>query len=1017
MLLIKFIKLRRILCLPDSNRDETSASILPQSIFSALNQIETIFLDQGRGNTQSAIKGAAHLRASIQDGGTNLFFQRIEAFLRDPQCKKELDKAELPLTDIEDALAFLSVMFQWMSNTEEKSEQPFLSSHEKEPTSKNQLVLFAKQFTEFNPENREMLFFLMEASATNPKLTAYLQKNDLSKIVKEAISKLGITAVKNLCLVLFNSPLLVHTEEILNVALKRGRMHLKSIHFICDAMVKSPATETGFQSELTYSLLTEVVCTLGEEQAETLWNTIFSKPHWIEHFFSLNTFAVRLNKDRVLIFIEEIKIESNWENFKNKIQKQILSQQVQDQTDAPLDPLLQARPQTGLDTKFSLSQNEIQFITQQYSHLKQQEEKLALISDTELAAFRQVQITAFKSEPSDQIIKLHMIALMLEYLKRITKVRPDRLQILDLLAFLYNTSSDRLAQVKLNEQGSAVISMLAVYMGLLGRNIDIITSIPLARANSVKYKCFYTAFGITCDVNANEEPNVSHSNTQVIYGSLKSFELAFLYGQIGLNNDMSSSVGHIQQDLAILQESDSLCIEDNFTKIYYPLKSDFAKNGFCSAVCEFIDNFTGDNLESNLLIHLGKLFPTLNINQNHLKPWVHFATGAKKLVRDKDYTLINGKISLNDNRHALPTYEPLKHRHRLLQFLQVRHQVCITQPKGIMARTSHSEHLKRYHRLFGLPHNLDTAIERTTLENLSQTVATLTTGSTAATHRDEKEQVSIKPVAEKTDQPMPQVVSDRQIKKEAPHAQKTMPPATTRLNHLCSSLQDLFFALPNNIRLNHLAQWGEVFSSIDHYIESTIKHFKITENIENEIEIQVWFQLLKTWSGSSLQTALERCPLSKNTFNGFPTHQIEYKLSQFLLEMLQKNSILSKLLVNPECLAYTRELLTVLSIDDTTTLLKQLLSIHFSSNNVITEAFKIAVEKIVTKKESVASFTQLLCHNSREAKNDKSSYPVSTFGTFFHFCKKSSETNLRKRLAENSASKYAGLSLQITKSQ
>ena len=176
-----------------------------------------------------------------------------------------------------------------------------------------------------------------------------------------------------------------------------------------------------------------------------------------------------------------------------------------------------------------------------------------------------------------------LIASMIYANEEIYKQTPRVVQIISLLYFVegYIQHFNLILEILTGEGKTLTISFLALYLAILGNNVDILTSSPvLAERDAKDRKKFYNLFGIKCDYCRIDSANniffgnklqYEHYNANIVYG-----DGANLIGDI-LRSDFLGKKGRGDRsfDFIIIDEIDNICI-DNLRNIV-----------------ELIDNFPG----------------------------------------------------------------------------------------------------------------------------------------------------------------------------------------------------------------------------------------------------------------------------------------------------------------------------------------------------------------------------------------------------------------------------------------
>ena len=133
-----------------------------------------------------------------------------------------------------------------------------------------------------------------------------------------------------------------------------------------------------------------------------------------------------------------------------------------------------------------------------------------------------------------------------------------------IVALNSNKDQGRLLQVATGEGKSTIISVLAIFNGLKGRKIDIITSSPVLAERDAKEKAkLYKMFHLNCSDNNDKSLYIKGAKDcykkDIVYGEASQFQFDTLrdeYSQLG-------TLAGRKCDIAIVDEVDSMLIDDS----------------------------------------------------------------------------------------------------------------------------------------------------------------------------------------------------------------------------------------------------------------------------------------------------------------------------------------------------------------------------------------------------------------------------------------------------------------------
>ncbi len=392
--------------------------------------------------------------------------------------------------------------------------------------------------------------------------------------------------------------------------------------------------------------------------------------------------------------------------------------------------------------KFPLSPEDLASIKVDYINILQHQSSLYELSLEALKTNAKSCTTTWR-EHRDRAARQHLIAIILELIRRFYKISVYDTQILSFLALLQDTGEGfkgRIAQIKTGEGKSTIIAMLAVFMGCQGEFVDVITSSEyLAKRDCEKYTPFFEALGLTashiCDANTQQ----SHFYGQILFGISTDFEFALLRDglhQTQLRKSMRD--GKLQDrtfDVSINDEIDSLFLDMARNSALLSLPSDVD----ISWIYEVIYNFSiQDEVKimepSQQVKHLrlalmtfmdGKyadLIPTFS--DLRLKHWLQSAyfamqkkhEGEHYVVKTTEESTAHGKqyvdgIVIMDVKTGRP-HEGCQWQHGAHQFLQLKHKLPFTPESFTAASIAHPTFFKLYKQILGLTGTMGEKVER-----------------------------------------------------------------------------------------------------------------------------------------------------------------------------------------------------------------------------------------------------------------------------------------------------------------
>lgn len=148
-----------------------------------------------------------------------------------------------------------------------------------------------------------------------------------------------------------------------------------------------------------------------------------------------------------------------------------------------------------------MSETSFNEISALYVQILDNSQNLYEASSEELKILAVKNGAALRSDPHNQRAKTEVLCVLRECIRRKFKIFPYNTQILTVLGSIAGKDKalrGRIAQVRTGEGKSTIVAILAAYMALQGRFVDIITSSRyLAKRDQEKYSDFFGMLGIT----------------------------------------------------------------------------------------------------------------------------------------------------------------------------------------------------------------------------------------------------------------------------------------------------------------------------------------------------------------------------------------------------------------------------------------------------------------------------------------------------------------------------------------
>ncbi|MBI5447600.1 MAG: hypothetical protein HY939_02590 [Gammaproteobacteria bacterium] len=183
---------------------------------------------------------------------------------------------------------------------------------------------------------------------------------------------------------------------------------------------------------------------------------------------------------------------------------------------------------------------------------------------------------------NNRIATLSLIAL---HLKRHRGVFPYDEQFMAVILLLKTPEKlkGRLEQIKTGEGKSIVVAMLAAYLALKGRRVDIITSADyLAKRDCDEDKAFFTSLGISSGHICVPSSDEKRFESQIIFGTNTDFRFAYLRARL------SGKPYKRGFDAVIVDEVDGLMLDESRNSARIAMRLNENHNWLYEPILEFV---------------------------------------------------------------------------------------------------------------------------------------------------------------------------------------------------------------------------------------------------------------------------------------------------------------------------------------------------------------------------------------------------------------------------------------------
>lgn len=327
---------------------------------------------------------------------------------------------------------------------------------------------------------------------------------------------------------------------------------------------------------------------------------------------------------------------------------------------------------------------------------------------------------------------------------------PRETQLVALLVLLNSQRKQRgmLGQIATGEGKTLIASMFAVVQGLLGRNVNILTSSEVLADRDSKNEqnvSLYKLFGLTvsnnCDAEAvdNEDVRKSRYRASIVYGVIASFQRDILLSEFFNSSVMSGR----SNEVILIDEVDNMMLDRAESVLY--LSHNIADLRHLRRL--YVEIWAGVNakdvqvctLEDKLNLveayvlkrHEEKAFTLphylVNFFKQRLRRWIESALTAKLLDPGNHYKIDAGGKTEGDTKIVVMDKDTgVEQLHTqwnsgLHQFLQLKHSQRLENESLKAIFISNYSYFKRYpNDIFGITGTLGSLSDTNLLQNVYQ---------------------------------------------------------------------------------------------------------------------------------------------------------------------------------------------------------------------------------------------------------------------------------------------------------
>lgn len=343
-----------------------------------------------------------------------------------------------------------------------------------------------------------------------------------------------------------------------------------------------------------------------------------------------------------------------------------------------------------------------------------------------------------------------IFAALREIMRKRYKITPYNTQICTALAMLQAQKDTRirgrLAQVRTGEGKSTIVALLASFLALVGRHVDVVSSSePLSIRDQAKYKPFFSQLGLTSSHVCGERPEKGAFAQRITYGTNTNYEFAILFEGLYQHGVYKLADGSDRpQDVVIVDEVDNLLIDRGSTPAIISVPGRDPLMWIVQVTWDFYnDNVKKSNPELLLAILMPgvasglEIFTTYrqlifahaktigcdmtSVSDENLAVWLQSCHRATQLLENVDYVVRTRQGHPEDNgerkiiivdKSTGELQEGSQWGDRLHQFVQQKHDLRLEGESARAAELAHPAFFGEYVTLYGLTGTIGSAAER-----------------------------------------------------------------------------------------------------------------------------------------------------------------------------------------------------------------------------------------------------------------------------------------------------------------
>lgn len=330
--------------------------------------------------------------------------------------------------------------------------------------------------------------------------------------------------------------------------------------------------------------------------------------------------------------------------------------------------------------------------------------------------------------------ELHIFSIIRQSIRLHFGIYPNNTQIITAMAILntQHNQKGRIAQVRTGEGKSMITTIIATFLALHGRIVDIITANHyLAVRDKKKFCDYYQHFGISCSHICHRPLKSDHFDAQVLFGTNTDFEFSIMFDAIQDTRLRFVCIKGVKSrrnfDAVIVDEVDNLFIDTALSSarisnpsskdvswVYEPLWFALQENPFLFLISVQYLRMVLKNYQNGRFSYQVEYF-----SDEMLLTWRNSALIASKKKLDHDYIIRSSedddkklKIIIVDPDNTGRLMIGSRWSNGVHEFVEVMNHLQPETESNTAAALCHPAFFSLYRNIYGLTGTMGEDIER-----------------------------------------------------------------------------------------------------------------------------------------------------------------------------------------------------------------------------------------------------------------------------------------------------------------